>query len=271
MIIPVDSNARVCVVITAYNSQHFIGEALDSVRSQTFTQWEAIVVDDNSTDKTTSIVERYSKDDSRISLIRSHQRSGGPAAGRNRAVAATAAEWVAFLDADDVWHPQKLEAQMGLIRKAKARFVCTEMTDFSDAGHLKFKPIPDVGYASISFFSQLIKFKTPTSSVFVDRALLRRFPFNEHPSYVAREDLDCWLHCLEASGPGAKIPFPLVGYRLSGSQISLRKTAMLKRHFHVLRNYQMESGRKLGTIKAASFTTTHFLLSVVYRKLLKKL
>lgn len=100
--------ASVSVIIAVYNGEAFIRAALDSVRHQTVPPIEVIVVDDGSTDRTAELVAK----ESGITLIR--QSNAGPSAARNVALARATGEWIAFLDADDIWLPHKLECQLAL-------------------------------------------------------------------------------------------------------------------------------------------------------------
>jgi len=108
----VSATPRVSVLVAAYNGEAFVGEALASLRAQTARDFEAIVVDDGSTDRTASIVAAVATTDERIRLVR--QGNGGTQAARNTALAAARGTWVALLDQDDVWLPGKLEAQLAL-------------------------------------------------------------------------------------------------------------------------------------------------------------
>ncbi len=101
------SNPLVSCIVPAFNSGRYIGEALDSIVAQTWRHTEMIVVDDGSSDDTVEVVAGYG---SRVSCIR--QDNAGPAATRNAGVAAASGDLVAFLDADDLWHEEKLERQI---------------------------------------------------------------------------------------------------------------------------------------------------------------
>lgn len=256
----------VSVIITAYNSERFIGEALDSVQSQTFTKWEAIVVDDNSTDETRSIVERYSRDDSRISLIRSHQRSGGPAAGRNRGVAASTAPWIAFLDADDVWHREKLELQLNQTAIRKLKFCCSSMCDFRKKSALVFQPILRTSYSIVNFEKQKRRAQIPISSVMLSRRIALQFPFNENPDYHGVEDYDCWLRILKAGFNCYKLNHELVGYRRSDNQLSKCKLKMLRKVFMAHRAMS-----KTSFSSALKYSLYHALGGIYFRWYKKKL
>lgn len=106
----VTPQSTVSVVIPTYNLAGWIGETLESVLAQSFTDWEAVVVDDGSTDETEAVVRRYGP---RIRYL--HQSNAGVSAARNLGVERTSGRYVAFLDADDIWPPRKLEAQVQLL------------------------------------------------------------------------------------------------------------------------------------------------------------
>jgi teichuronic acid biosynthesis glycosyltransferase TuaG len=260
----------VSVVMPAYNAAKYIGSSVRSVLEQTYRQLELIVIDDCSTDGTAQLVEASVGADARVKVIRLPKNRGAPAGPRNVGVVVAQGKWVAFIDADDIWHPQKLASQMQVLQASGARFCSTQMLDFTDEDSLRFAPPASFEIERIGFLKQLIKFRTPTSSVVADKALLRRHPFNEDLRFKAREDLDCWLHCHEEIGASVKIKHPLIGYRIVPGQISGQKWRMMRRHYHVLRRYRFSSGRGLGP-GAALFTFSHFCFALYYRVLRRAL
>jgi len=250
----------------AYNAEKYIVATLESVLAQDFPDYELLVIDDCSTDSTAAIVSEYAARDPRIRLIRLEKNRGAPAGPRNIGVREARGEWVAFLDADDIWYSGKLSCQMRVLQETGAQFCSSQMVDFEDERQLRFTPPVSPGIERIGFLKQLIKFRTPTSTVVVKRELIARHPFNESMSFKAREDLDCWLHCHEELRWSVKVRHPMMGYRIIPGQISGRKWTMLKRHYHVLREYRFTSGAGLGP-GAALFTASHFLFAMYYRLL----
>jgi glycosyltransferase involved in cell wall biosynthesis len=109
----------VTVVIPAYNAAATINETLLSVRAQTYQKLEVIVVDDGSSDTTADIVERHARADCRVRLIR--QSNAGVAAARNAAIAAGSGDFIAPVDADDLWHAQKIEMQVAAMHRGGLR------------------------------------------------------------------------------------------------------------------------------------------------------
>ncbi len=260
----------VSVVMPAYNAREYISSSIKSVIYQSFVDIELLVVDDCSTDDTAEIVERFCAEDSRVSLIRLPRNYGAPAGPRNVGVRAAKGEWIAFIDADDIWHPKKLACQMSALASTGAHFCSSQMVNFKNEEKIIFKYTDCFQIERVGFFKQLIKFRTPTSSVVVKRDLILRNLFNENPAFKAREDLDCWLHCHEEIVESIKVKQQLVGYRIIAGQISGQKWKMLGRHFYVLSEYRFRSGRKLGP-GAFIFTISHFLFSLYYRVFKKSL
>lgn len=261
----------VSIVMPAYNSSEYLIATMNSVLNQSFQGWELIVIDDCSSDNTVQIVKQYVEIDPRIFLIQLKINMGAPAGPRNIGIQKARGEWIAFLDSDDLWHPEKLSIQISALNETGGKFCSSKMIDFSGNNLPTFTDNINIDYEWISFAKQLIKSRTPTSSVIVHRNLLLRHPFNEKLTYKAREDLDCWLHCHEDLGRTVKIKSPLVGYRIIKGQISGDKIQMFKRHIHVLKNYQLNSGRALSIPEAIFYTCTHFMLSVYYRLYKKSL
>lgn len=249
----------------AYNAADYIETTLNTVFQQTFENWELLVIDDCSTDNTLDILKKYKECDPRVNIIKLTKNMGAPAGPRNIGILQAQAKWIAFLDADDLWHPEKLNRQLAVLNQTGAKFCSTKMIDFSGDEKPKLRDASENQIKWISFLQQLIKFRTPTSSVIADKALLLDHRFNESIEYKAREDLDCWLHCHEELGKSVKVMSPMMGYRIIKGQISGKKWAMFKRHLHVLQNYRFISGLLMPYPKALLFTCTHFVLAFYYR------
>lgn len=108
----------------AYNCADYIVESIRSVQSQTYRNWELIIADDKSTDGTVDIVRVMAGDDNRIRLLET-DRNLGPAAARNRAMDVANGNYIAFLDSDDVWYPDKLQKQLDFMEANGYSFTYT--------------------------------------------------------------------------------------------------------------------------------------------------
>lgn len=114
----------VSIVMPSYNTARFIKDSIESVLHQTYKNWELIIVDDCSTDDTEGVVSQYLQD-SRICFIKNEKNSGA-AISRNRALQEARGKWVAFLDSDDLWHPEKLEKQLAFMISNGYKFSFTD-------------------------------------------------------------------------------------------------------------------------------------------------
>lgn len=123
-------NALVSIIMPSYNTGRFIAETINSVLAQTYENWEIIIVDDCSTDNTDEIVAEYLRDE-RIRYFKNEKNSGA-AVSRNRALREARGEWIAFLDSDDLWSPDKLEKQVGFMEKNGYRFSYTNYIEIDE-------------------------------------------------------------------------------------------------------------------------------------------
>ncbi len=127
--------ALVSIIIPTYNSSKFIYRTVESVLNQTYDNFELIIIDDASSDNTVSIIKEFIKKDKRIRLIERDKNSGGPAKPTNEGLKKAKGDFIAFLDADDHWLPDKLKKQMEVLRSANENVgavVCMALLVFSD-------------------------------------------------------------------------------------------------------------------------------------------
>lgn len=261
----------VSVVIPCFNGAAFLEQTVSSVLAQSYTSFEVIVVDDRSTDRSVQIVRDFIDRDARVKLIEMSRNTGAPAAPRNAGVRAARGTWVAFLDADDVWHPRKLEYQMRSLQKSGARMCSTRMRDLRTDARVDFsEPPAQCAMQRIDLHMQLLKYRTPTSSIVISRELAVANPFNEDLRFKAREDTDCFIRVHEYMDHSIKLLYPFVLYRMQHSQISGNKLRMASRHLNMLKCYRFRSGAALG-LRAYYFTFTHFVGSLYLRAIRRML
>ena len=121
----------VSIITPAFNSEKFIAETILSVQAQTYQDWEMLIIDDCSTDKTVEIVSSFQEKDSRIKLFR-NETNRGSAYSRNLALRNAKGKWIAFLDSDDIWHPEKLERQIEFMLKNNYNFSYTNYCEINE-------------------------------------------------------------------------------------------------------------------------------------------
>ena len=114
----------VSIIMPSYNTAKYIGESIKSVQAQTYTDWELIIADDCSTDNTDDIIKEYLSDE-RIKYLKNEKNSGA-AVSRNYALREAKGKWIAFLDSDDTWHPEKLEKQIAFMLENDYKFTYTD-------------------------------------------------------------------------------------------------------------------------------------------------
>lgn len=122
----------VSIIMPSYNTAKYIADSIESVINQTYTDWELIIVDDCSTDNTDDIVKQF--DDKRIIYLKNEKNSGA-AVSRNRALKAAKGRWIAFLDSDDLWYPQKLEKQIGFMKENGYSFSYTNYIEIDEGSN----------------------------------------------------------------------------------------------------------------------------------------
>jgi glycosyltransferase involved in cell wall biosynthesis len=195
----------VSVIIPSYNYARYLGEAIDSALGQTLPPLEVIVVDDGSTDDTPDVLAKYGD---RIRVLR--QKNAGVAVARNSGIAAARGEYVAFLDADDVWLPRKLELQMARFDGSIGLVHCG--VEFGSAIQLP-RVEGDVADALLLLEPDVIH--APGSTVVVPKRVAEEVGGFD-PSLPASEDWD-FIYRVATRTRVAAVPEPLVHYRKHGS------------------------------------------------------
>jgi teichuronic acid biosynthesis glycosyltransferase TuaG len=219
---------EVTVIIPAYNAQRLIGKTLDSILAQRGVALEVIVVDDQSTDATAKLVLDRAGADPRLRYCATPRNCGGPAGPRNLGVREARGEWVAFCDADDLWHVDKLALQLTCAHRTGADLVCSQIESFHDGALprcLGEAPMPHRAERGIGLWPMLLKNRVATSSVLCRRTALLSTPgFDERREMVAVEDYDMWLRlmCLQDVRI-TRIEQPLVAYRILPGSLSASK------------------------------------------------
>ena len=118
---------KVSIIVPMYNAEKFIGKTIESVLAQTYQNWEMLIMNDVSTDNSLAIVSLYAKKNERIKIVNT-EKNVGVVKGRNFLIDLASGKYIAFLDADDYWHNEKLEKQIKFMKEKNASISCTEYT-----------------------------------------------------------------------------------------------------------------------------------------------
>ncbi len=206
----------VSVIMPAYNSGRYIAESVASVRAQTYAAWECIVVDDGSTDDTAAVVKRLVEEDGRVRYVA--RPNGGQAAARNTGLREARGDIVAFLDSDDLWLPEKLEAQLAVLDERGVDLVYTDGYIFSDDGtelrEERFHILPGEARGTEMFRTLFASNRIGTLSVLMRRSALDAVGlFDEDRAYQNCEDYDLWLRLARRGASFYGMTEKLVRYR----------------------------------------------------------
>lgn len=215
----------ISVIIPVYNCGNFIKSTLDSVLGQTAGNFEVVIVDDCSTDDSAEIAKEYCNSHENFIYLR-QETNGGVAAARNRALKAASGRYVAFLDSDDIWLPEKTEIQQKLLSEGAAiTFTAIEMID--EQGKV-IKPKRKVK-ERVNYKFLLKNTMIPTSSVIVDRAVCGDFNMPECDA----EDYATWLSLMRGGIDACGVDRALVQYRVRNNSLSSKKTGSIKEVWNV--------------------------------------
>ena len=229
----------ISVVIPAYNAEQFLDETLESVLSQTYENWECIIVNDGSTDNTESVAKKWCEKDSRFRLT--IKENGGLSSARNWGIKESKAEYIAFLDADDVLTPDSLEVRINVLIEQNVDLVATKLQHFTDKlpKVSKNNARQDVLYYAKEGLTQLMAFNKVTPST----VLCKKSVMDEVGGFTwhkKAEDLHCWLKVLFAGYKIYRIDETLLLYRLVENSMSSTDRNCSKEVFEIIYSFKDE-------------------------------
>ena len=226
----------VSIVVPVYNAARFIDETIKTVLDQTYTNWELLLVDDKSTDESVELIKPYAAKDKRIKLLRNKQNSGA-AISRNKGIDAAKGRYIAFLDADDLWLPTKLEKQVAFMQKQDCAFSFTgyEFADENGKPNGKKVRVP----ATITYKQALKNTTIFTATVMFDLEKLNKI--NIHMPNVKSEDTATWWKVLKIVEHAYGIDIILSYYRRHDSSLSSNKLEAVFRTWTLYRECEQLS------------------------------
>ena len=212
-----ESQPLVSVIMPCYNMASYISDSIKSVIAQTYPRWELLIVDDASTDKTVSIIESYAQSETRIRFAVKKQNSG-IADTRNQCIQMAQGRFLAFLDADDIWHPEKLEKQLGFMTEKNVGFTYSTYDWIDEDGKTLNKYINTIG--NLDYETYLRNTIIGCSTVMVDKKITGDVVV---PKFRTSEDTATWLDILRKGLLAYAIDEPLVSYRIRRKSASSNK------------------------------------------------
>ncbi len=255
------NNELVSIITPMYKGAAFVGETIRSVQAQGYKNWEMIIVDDCSPDNGAGIaaVKEFSDNDSRIILIESKENKGASGA-RNTALHVARGRYIAFLDSDDIWHPDFLEKQLSFMAENEAALVFSSYRRIDENTKEEIlKPFvvpPKVTYKSLLKTCPIF----PSTAIY-DTQKSPKILFNEALGSM-RDDYVYWLQMLKTIPEGFGNRKILVDYRMRKTSVTGDKRKVIKPQWNVL--YKVE---KIGLLRSVyNFTCWAFISFLKYRK-----
>lgn len=222
----------VSIITPVYNAEEFLKDTIDSVITQTYENWELLLIDDCSTDSSSKIISEYMVNDSRIKYIKLDKNSGA-AVTRNTGLSLAEGRYIAFLDSDDIWMPTKLERQIDLLQKNEVGFCFTSYRYVMQNG----EPMSKVARAPerIDYNGLLKNTIIGCSTVLIDKRIIGDFRMTN----VRRgQDTATWLQLLKRTDYAYGIYDDLVWYRVVSGSLSDNKITAIKRTWNTYRNVE---------------------------------
>ncbi|MCM3571131.1 teichuronic acid biosynthesis protein TuaG [Neobacillus mesonae] len=245
----------ISIITPSYNASLFIEETIESVKKQTFKDWEMVIVDDCSTDETPAILKRYEQENDRIRVVYL-ERNSGAAVARNEALKQAKGRFVAFLDSDDCWKPDKLEKQLNFMLSNNYAFTFTGYEIISNDGEPLNKQV--AAPTMISYNDMLKNTIIGCLTVMIDR--YKTGPI-QMPNIRTRQDLATWLAILKKGIPAYGLNEILAEYRIGNPSISKNKWKAAKMNWFVYRKVE-----KLNVLKAC-WCFSHYAFNAVVKRI----
>lgn len=207
----------VSIIMPCYNAERYIAQSIESVLAQTYDNWELLITDDGSTDKSVEIISKYSKNDERINVMVPDEHQG-IARTRNMSISRARGRFVAFLDSDDIWFPEKLEKQIKFMLENDVAFTYSSYEVIDCQGNLKNKIVKDAGV--MSYKKYLRNTIICCGTVVIDREKTGHFAT---PIIATSEDMSLWLSIMKRGFDAYPVPGPLLKYRITPGSASSNK------------------------------------------------
>ncbi len=253
----------VSIITPCFNSGNYISQAVQSVISQTHQNWEMLLVDDCSSDETFSIISNFASQDNRIKVFKLDKNSGAGVA-RNFAIQHASGNYIAFLDADDLWKPEKLEKQLDFMKVQNIPFTFSFYETIDEAGNLRneiLKTPSKIIYKQL-YFCNWIGNLTGIYSV----DFFGKIPIS---SIKKRQDWMMWLQIVKQIQAAIPVPESLAYYRIREDSISASKWNLIKYNFKVYRNFHQRNFF-LACLDTMRFLYVQLVIKPKYKTTTKK-
>ena len=243
----------VSIITPTFNSELFIKDTFASITSQTYTNWEWIVVDDSSSDGTFTILEHFRLLDDRVKLFQ-NETNMGAAVSRNKAIEKASGRFIAFLDSDDLWSNDKLEKQISFMNETKIAFSYSAYSIIDETGKDTKKIIDPPN--KLDYPTLLKENQIGCLTAIYDQEILGKCYM---PLIRKRQDYGLWLSVLKKTPYAYKVPGVLAVYRIRNESVSSSKINLLQYNYRLFREIE----------NLSVFKSVYFLSWNILRKIFK--
>lgn len=237
----------------AYNAASYLPAAMQSVRDQSYVNWELLVVDDASTDSTLQVAHQFAKNDSRIRVY-PQAKNGGVTQARNKALQMAEGDYLAFLDADDLWDPEKLQKQVEHMASHNALICYSAYRRIDEEGNIvgRVSPPARVTYADLLKSNFIGNLTGIYNAKVLGKQYLEEFG---HEDYVA------WLKLVKAAGEALAVNEELASYRVYKGSTSSNKIRTIGWQWRIYRESE-----SLGMLKSSWLIACYGIYAILKRK-----
>ncbi|GAB3520280.1 glycosyltransferase family 2 protein [Photobacterium alginatilyticum] len=231
---------KVSIITPTYNSEEWIIQTYESIVNQTHHNWEWIITDDCSSDETLKVLEYLSNNDDRVKVF-CNRKNSGAAVSRNNSIEHAQGDFLAFIDSDDLWLPNKLESQIHFMGdKIDFSFTAYELVDGSGK---KLDKLVDSNQSGSFDYHDMLKKK---ATLGCSTVMLRRIAFNDISMPLLRtgQDYALWLKLLRTGSRAYVLNDVLTQYRILPNSISRNKIKKAKRQWQIYREIEKLSFKK---------------------------
>ena len=250
-----ENQPLVSVIMPCYNMESYVADSIASVQRQTYPHWELLIVNDASTDRTVEIVKSLAEQDEKILFVVKKEHSG-IADTRNQCIQMAKGRFLAFLDADDIWHPEKLDTQLRFMMERNVGFTYTTYDWIDEEGNTLNKSIKTIGH--LDYETYLRNTIIGCSTVVVDKTIVGEVVV---PRFRTSEDTATWLDILKQGHLAYAIDQPLVSYRIRRRSASSNKLKAAADLWKVYRRHE----------KIPFFKALHYFSCYAFNAIKKRL
>ncbi|WP_068711533.1 glycosyltransferase family 2 protein [Vibrio tritonius] len=225
----------ISIITPSYNSVDFIEKTYESIRDQSYSDWEWVITDDCSTDGTFDFIRKLSLSDNRVRVFQNESNSGA-AVSRNNSILNAKGEYIAFIDSDDLWSNNKLKKQLDFMESNNIKFCFTSFEVVDLNGNPLSKIVDREKLSPLSYGDMLKKKATLGCST----VMLRRDNFSDISMPLIRtgQDYGLWLKLLKTGELAYHLDIPLTRYRILPNSISRNKVKKAKRQWQIYREIE---------------------------------